>query len=188
MNHRTESYDLDQQAPQWLAWRARIESEVTDFVRREMPAYASNPWCREGLLRAEEIALHHFPTAQSLWLPQRREITDQLSMYLGEALRRTFCGEWSNRSHRARWHDDLGPTIGFPFTTLLCEIRDDLEVAVQDRTGHHWAAVWDGYLGYAREWRKYGSPPPEQWELAGWEPPEDKESRRDSDDQQTPGA
>ncbi|MEV0246845.1 hypothetical protein AB0H76_09690 [Nocardia sp. NPDC050712] len=173
-----EQFHLDQQSPQWITWQANLDFEVAAFVAEHLAVVGNEPWSRDGLVHAELAATRFFPTRKSLWLPERLVLADQFGMYLGEVLRRKFRGEWINLPGTPDWGDGLGPTIRFPFTNLITEVRDSLVCAVQDRGGQNWPALWDDQLRYLREWRKLGCPPRTEWEQAGWVPPEDLEGRR----------
>ncbi|MEU8895460.1 hypothetical protein [Nocardia sp. NPDC048505] len=176
MNRSAEQFDTDQTAADWLVWRDLIDTEVKTFLAAEMPVmFRNDPWCRDGLVHAELVALRYFPTRRALWVPERRELADQLCMYVGEVLRRNFRGEWVNMPGLPEWGDEIGPTIRFPFTNLITEVRDAVDVAVTDHAGDSWAGLWDDYLGYLRQWRKFGCPDRSEWEQVGWVPPEDLE-------------
>jgi len=157
--------DTDQSDPKWLAWLARMDEQIARFLSETVPDMPENPWSADGLRRAEQSALEHFPASEFVILPENRDIADQFHRFVGEVFRRNLDGHWMNVPS----YDDrqktrgFGPVIYQPYVEIYLTVVQQLTAAMSRRTGSVWAQIYERMNTRHADWVSHGSLPLTDW-------------------------
>ncbi|WP_280185473.1 MULTISPECIES: hypothetical protein [Nocardia] len=166
--------DLDQEDPAFVAWVARMDTEIERFFGEDAPEVAAlkDPWTREGMRLAVLAARRAFPEPrESGWL-ERSARADRFVRFFGELYRHRFGGRWANVPGNTLREVEFYPVYAGPVPIGYIELDNQLigafQLMISKRTPAHpdGQPVWvlDNMTRSFERWIEVGRPDRDEWQ------------------------